>query len=144
MRKKTILLLVLVPVVLMAQAEKKQDVWEPMKFLLGQWEGKGDGKSGISKVWKEWHFVLNGKFLNMKTKAVFEPQEKNPKGETHEDLGYFRLPFWGCYTLDGKDLETSGGVEPDIFVINDLNHDLTNQDSQLDKAIEMALELIKK
>ena len=58
--------------------------------------------------------------------------------------GYFRLPFWGCYTLDGKDLETSGGVEPDIFVINDLNHDLQNQDPQLDKAIEKALELIKK
>jgi len=57
--------------------------------------------------------------------------------------GYFRLPFWGCYTLDGKDLETSGGVKPDIFVINDLNHDLQNQDPQLDKAIEKALELMK-
>jgi tricorn protease len=57
--------------------------------------------------------------------------------------GYFRLPFWGCYTLDGKDLETSGGVKPDIFVINDLNHDLQSQDPQLDKAIEKALELIK-
>ena len=58
--------------------------------------------------------------------------------------GYFRLPFWGCYTLDGKDLETSGGVKPDIVVINDLNHDLQNQDPQLDRAIEKALELIKK
>jgi len=57
--------------------------------------------------------------------------------------GYFRLPFWGCYTLDGKDLETSGGVKPDIFIINDLNHDLQNQDPQLDKGIEKALELIK-
>ena len=25
----------------------------------------------------------------MKTKAVFEPQEKNPSGEVHEDLGFF-------------------------------------------------------
>ena len=89
MRKKIILLFVLMPVLLMAQVEEKQDVLEPMKFLLGQWEGQGDGKSGISKVWKKWHFVLSGKFLHMKTKAVFEPQEKNPKGETHEDLGYF-------------------------------------------------------
>ena len=56
--------------------------------------------------------------------------------------GYFRLPFWGCYTLDGKDLETSGGVKPDIFVVNDLNHDLLNQDPQLDKAVEKVLELI--
>lgn len=73
----------------MAQEEKKQDVWEPVKFLVGKWGGKGDGKSGVSKVWKDWQFVLNGKFLNMKTKALFEPQELNPKGETHEDIGYF-------------------------------------------------------
>jgi len=89
LRKKIILLFILLPVLLIAQAEKKQDVWEPVKFLLGKWEGQGEGKSGISKVWKEWHFILDGKFLHMKTKAVFEPQEKNPKGETHEDLGYF-------------------------------------------------------
>lgn len=57
--------------------------------------------------------------------------------------GYFRLPFWGCYTLDGKDLETSGGVKPDIFVINNLNHDLQNQDPQLEKAVEKILEMIK-
>ncbi|MFH1944616.1 MAG: S41 family peptidase, partial [Acidobacteriota bacterium] len=57
--------------------------------------------------------------------------------------GSFRLPFWGCYTLDGQDLETSGGVKPDIVVINDLNHDLLGQDPQLDKAIETLLNLIK-
>ncbi|OQX95561.1 hypothetical protein B6I21_04700 [candidate division KSB1 bacterium 4572_119] len=57
--------------------------------------------------------------------------------------GSFRLPFWGCYTLDGKDLETSGGVKPDIFIINDLNDDLNNRDPQLDKAIEKVLELTK-
>jgi len=57
--------------------------------------------------------------------------------------GYFRLPFWGCYTLDGQDLETGGGVKPDIFVINDLNHDLRSQDPQLDKASEIILERIK-
>jgi tricorn protease len=58
--------------------------------------------------------------------------------------GYFRLPFWGCYTLDGKDLETSGGVKPDVFVINDLNHDLLGQDPQLDKAVELIMELMGK
>jgi len=89
LRKKMILILVLFPALLVAQVEKKQDVWEPVKFLVGMWEGRGEGKSGISKVWKDWQFALNGKFLQMKTKAVFAPQEQNPKGETHEDLGYF-------------------------------------------------------
>jgi len=57
--------------------------------------------------------------------------------------GSFRLPFWGCYTLDGKDLETSGGVVPDILVVNDLTHHLSGQDPQLEKAVEKALALIK-
>ncbi len=56
--------------------------------------------------------------------------------------GSFRLPWWGCFTLDGKDLETSGGVKPDVFVINDLNHELNGQDPQLEKAIGKILELI--
>jgi len=58
--------------------------------------------------------------------------------------GSFRLPWWGCYTLDGKDLETIGGVKPDIVVVNDLGHNLKGQDPQLDKAIEEALKLVKK
>ncbi len=56
--------------------------------------------------------------------------------------GYFRLPFWGCYTVDGKDLETSGGIKPDIVVINDLNHELQNQDPQLNRAIDQVLQMI--
>jgi tricorn protease len=57
--------------------------------------------------------------------------------------GSFRLPFWGCYTLDGRDLETIGGITPDISVINDLNHDLHGQDPQLEKAVEVILSKIK-
>ncbi len=58
--------------------------------------------------------------------------------------GGFRLPWWGCYTLDGQDLETSGGVKPDIIVINDLGHTLKGLDPQLDRAVEEALKLLKK
>ncbi len=58
--------------------------------------------------------------------------------------GYFRLPSQGCYTLDGQDLETNGGIRPDILIINDLNHDLNGQDPQLDKAIEEILKEIRK
>jgi tricorn protease len=58
--------------------------------------------------------------------------------------GYFRLPFWGCYTLEGEDLERIGGVKPDIFVLNDLTHDLKGEDPQLEAAVEKILELIKR
>ena len=58
MRKKIILLFVLMPVLLMAQAEKKQDIWEPMKFLLGKWEGQGDGKQEGKELEPRFHFHL--------------------------------------------------------------------------------------
>jgi len=57
---------------------------------------------------------------------------------------YFRIPFWGCYTLEGKDLETIGGVEPDITVVNTLADRVAGRDPQLEKAIEIILKELKK
>lgn len=89
LRKKILLMAVVLPALLIAQPEKKQDVWEPFKFLVGEWEGKGEGKSGISTVSHNFDFIMKGRYLHMMTKATFEPQEKNPKGEVHEDWGFF-------------------------------------------------------
>lgn len=66
----------------------KPDVWAPFRFLEGAWVGQGDGMSGVSAVTQHFEFVLNENFLHVATKAVFEPQERNPKGEVHEDVGY--------------------------------------------------------
>jgi len=85
----TAIMILLMPALMIAQAEKKQDIWEPMRFLEGVWEGKGEGKSGVSNVRHDFQFIMKGKYLFMRTKAVFEPQEKNPKGEVHEDWGIF-------------------------------------------------------
>jgi tricorn protease len=57
--------------------------------------------------------------------------------------GSFRLPYWGCYTLDGRDIETMGGIKPDIAVVNDLSNELGGTDPQLDRAVAAALALIK-
>jgi tricorn protease len=51
-----------------------------------------------------------------------------------------RMPGWGCYSLEGKDLEMSG-VQPDILLINSFTDKLNGSDPQLDKAIE---EILKK
>lgn len=53
-----------------------------------------------------------------------------------------RLPAYGCYTLDGKDLEMNG-VQPDILIINSFDDKLTGRDPQLDKAIEEILKQLK-
>lgn len=50
------------------------------------------------------------------------------------DGSFYRLPSWGCYTLDGKNLEKTG-VEPDIYVKNTFADRLGNKDPQLDRAI---------
>jgi hypothetical protein len=88
-RKILLLLAVLLPALVLAQADMKKDIWEPFQFFVGEWEGQGEGKSGISKVEKNFRFIMNGQYLHLKTKAVFEPQEKNLKGEVHEDWGFF-------------------------------------------------------
>ncbi len=54
-----------------------------------------------------------------------------------------RMPAWGCYSLDGKDLEMSG-VQPDTYIINSFEDKLNGNDPQLDKAIEEILKQIKK
>jgi hypothetical protein len=63
-------------------------VWAPFQFLVGDWEGSGEGQPGSSRVRRQYQFVLNGRFLEVKNKSVYDPQEKNPSGELHEDWGF--------------------------------------------------------
>lgn len=50
------------------------------------------------------------------------------------DGSSYRLPSWGCYTLDGKNLEKTG-VAPDIYVKETFKNRLENNQPQLDKAV---------
>lgn len=58
------------------------------------------------------------------------------------DGSYTRLPAWGCYTLDGEDLEMTG-VAPDIYVKNTFMNRLNGSDPQLEKAIQEILNELK-
>jgi hypothetical protein len=80
---------VLLPARVGAQRKKKQDVFKPVRFFVGSWEGRGEGRPGVSKVEREYEFVLQDKFLEAKNKSVYEPQKDNPEGEIHEDWGFF-------------------------------------------------------
>lgn len=50
------------------------------------------------------------------------------------DGSSYRLPAWGCYTLEGKNLERTG-VSPDIMVKNTFTDRLQDKDPQLERAI---------
>ncbi|MCK9640672.1 MAG: S41 family peptidase [Prolixibacteraceae bacterium] len=58
------------------------------------------------------------------------------------DGSFVRMPAWGCYTLDGKDLEKTG-VKPDILIINNFEDKINKRDPQLDKAIDLILKQLK-
>ncbi len=58
------------------------------------------------------------------------------------DGSFVRLPSWGCYSLDGKDIEKTG-VEPDIMVPMNFVDRINKKDPQLDKAIEEILKQLK-
>lgn len=84
--RKILNALLLLPSLVIAQSGR-QDVWEPFKYFVGNWEGTGKGQPGVSKMQREYKFVLNGKFLQAQNRSVYEAQAKNPKGEIHEDWG---------------------------------------------------------
>ena len=87
--RKSIFLLLLIPLLVGAQETKKPDVWTPLKFFIGTWKGTGKGEPGISQVERQYESILDGKYIQINHKSVYAPQEKNPKGETHEELGFF-------------------------------------------------------
>jgi hypothetical protein len=64
------------------------DVWQPLRPFLGQWEGDVQGEPGTGKAERTYAFALRERFIQITNKSVYPPQEKNPKEETHEDIGF--------------------------------------------------------
>jgi tricorn protease len=58
------------------------------------------------------------------------------------DGSFYRIPAWGCFTLDGKDIEKNG-VTPDINVKTSFTDRLENKDPQLDRAIDEIMNDLK-
>jgi tricorn protease len=59
-------------------------------------------------------------------------------GKPLVDGSFVRVPAWGCYTLDGVNLEQNG-VAPDIYVNTTFKDRLDGVDPQLDRSIEEIL-----
>src|SRR5688500_3781515 len=65
------------------------DTWAPLRFLVGTWEGTSSGRPGNGVVQREYRLVLRDRFIEGRTTSTYPPQEKNAKGEVHEDIAYF-------------------------------------------------------
>src|SRR5512143_3004984 len=89
MRNLTWIVVLCTPMLLGGEASDRDVHWDRLKFFVGRWQGTSQGEPGHGKGQRDYEFVLRGKVLQLKNKTVYPPQEKNPKGETHEDLGLF-------------------------------------------------------
>jgi hypothetical protein len=57
--------------------------------LIGRWAGTSEGQPGTGTVEREYTRILGSRFVHLKNRSVYPPQDRNPKGEQHEDLGIF-------------------------------------------------------
>ena len=60
------------------------DVWAELRPLAGKWKGEGLGFGAVADVTHEWEFVLQSRFLRLRTRSV----QRGENGEVHEDIGF--------------------------------------------------------
>lgn len=109
----TVFLIAISP--LLNSAEPKVDGLAELRWLVGEWRGIGEGDPGTSGSERHIDSFLDGKYIRAAGRSVYPKQEKNPKGEIHEELDVwsfdrarsvivFRqfdtLGFVGTYVLD--------------------------------------------
>ena len=87
--KLLVCILVFIPSVLEAQMTKRDSLWLPLKPFVGEWKGEGGGQPGKGKYERSYQFILNKRFIEIRNKSTYEPTTQHPKGEVHEDIGYF-------------------------------------------------------
>lgn len=69
--------------------QPSQDNFAVLAQLVGKWSGTSEGQPGNSTVERDYERVLGGRFIRARNRSTYLPQEKNPKGERHEDEGLF-------------------------------------------------------
>ena len=107
-------------------------MWTPFNYFVGEWKGKGRGQPGTSRVERKYELVLNGKFLFVQSKSIYEPQDKNPNGEVHED--------WGVISYD-RTRETY--VFRQFHIEGFVNQYLLDQIAEDDQTIRFVTEAIE-
>jgi len=77
--------MMLCPYLLFSQEKENKNIWQPFEYFAGNWQGVGEGRFGSSNVEREYRFIMGGTFLLGTNKSTYEKQEKNPKGEVHDN-----------------------------------------------------------
>ena len=96
-------------------AEPAKDGLAELRWMQGEWRGVGEGEPGTSGSERHIDAYLENKYIRATGRSVYPKQEKNPKGEVHEQLNLWSydrarsaivlrefdtLGFIGTYVLD--------------------------------------------
>jgi hypothetical protein len=65
------------------------DPWAPLRFIVGNWRGPSTGEPGQGTSERTYEFEFGETFIHVRNKGVYPSQPKNPKGEVHQDTGFF-------------------------------------------------------
>ncbi len=85
------LLAVLAPVAAARAPAAPADPFARVAVLIGRWEGTSEGQPGKGVVRREYVRALNDRFIRVRNRSEYPPQEKNVKGEIHEDEGFISV-----------------------------------------------------
>lgn len=67
----------------------QENAFNRLDFLIGDWGGNGSGfGNNKSKIESSFHYVMDGKYIEVVNDSKFEPTEKKPEGEHHIDKGF--------------------------------------------------------
>jgi len=90
MVKKFIIFVLFIFSIAVGQTPNKEaDIWQPLRYFIGKWEGYGSGKAGYEKGLREYRLILNDQYLYYSERTVVKPQEGNSSGELHEEWTLF-------------------------------------------------------
>jgi hypothetical protein len=113
--RSTLLICTLLGAAAASAAEPAKDGLADLRWMQGEWRGVGEGDPGTSASERHVKSYLNDQYIGANGRSVYPKQEKNPKGEVHEQLGIWSfdharglivmrefdtLGFVGTYVLD--------------------------------------------
>jgi hypothetical protein len=52
---------------------RKADPWQPVRPLVGTWEGEASGQPGTGKSEREYRFTLKDRYINITAKTTYPP-----------------------------------------------------------------------
>jgi hypothetical protein len=82
---------------------------QDLQWLIGDWKGTGEGDPGTSSSERHIASFLDGKYLRVDGRSVYEKQPKNPEGDIHGELGLWSYDR-SRQTLVLREFDTLGFV----------------------------------